>query len=307
MALGRRHPVAEDDVAAAETVMDLLATEALLALDKFERRAPSDDPTRSQETANLLKYCWKELRLDEVEFSSEASDAQRILVAAADLAHDPENKWGVTLQGATIRAKADTFFARQGELKKGIEDFRQDFEDSYGGRATVPSGQEWLQQSLTRLARASVLRDVVALGAKVQMSRPVQEAADNLVQHGQKLVADRNRLAARQAAVDRGHFLSRQGSLTAGYIAYATSIDLTPTPEWVQAVLKAPAVAYMFVKTMEIWRQHDDVFDRLDSAQAQLRSVRTNATESLDGENPIGRRDARTLGTSRPRKDGPAR
>ncbi|MEV5967718.1 hypothetical protein AB0L70_38480 [Kribbella sp. NPDC051952] len=306
MALGRRHPVSEDDVAAAETVMDLLATEALLALDKFERRAPSDDPARSQETANLLKYCWKELRLDEVELS-QASDAQRILVAAAHLAHDPENKWGVTLQGATIRAKADTFFARQGELKKGIEDFRQDFEDSYGGRATVPNGQEWLQQSLTRLARASVLRDVVAVGAKVQMSTPVQKAADNLVQHGQKLTADRNRLAARQAAVDRGHFLAQQGSLTAGYIAYATSIDLTPTPEWVQMVLKAPAAAYMFVRTLEIWRQRDDVYDRVDSAQAQLRSVRTNATESLDGDNPFGRRDARTLGTARPRKDGPSR
>jgi predicted ArsR family transcriptional regulator len=81
----------------------------------------------------------------------------------------------------------------------GIEDLRRDLEDSYGDSLEVPEPGEWLKQSLGQLAKASVVRDAVQLGAAVRLLSPAaREQADNLVKHGLRL-KDARRDAGRSA------------------------------------------------------------------------------------------------------------
>ncbi|TDW21549.1 hypothetical protein [Kribbella kalugense] len=310
---GRREPVSEpgrDELAAAQQVVDMFATEALLALDRYEQSFPAGDTDRARRTADRLMDWWRKLKLDDVRLDPEGSDAEQILVTAAELCFDPKNEWGVSLEEASAQAVSRAALEGRTMPTTTVADLREDFEDAYGGRAVLPErDNDWLGQSLTRLARASLLRDVIAEGAQVRVSAPLREAGDELVRQGQRLMDDRRDLARRQEApISRRAAFAQQVRLTSTYTAYSLGVDLTGAPHWADLALKAPAFALYMKETMANWRDHSDtVASRLDPAQAQLRSVRNDLIGTLGTGPPVTRRDNRALRNAADRRPGPDR
>ncbi|GAA3101554.1 hypothetical protein JOF29_003294 [Kribbella aluminosa] len=95
----RREP-GQDELVAAQQVVDLFATEALRALDRYEQSFPADAPDRARRTADRLAHWWRRLGLDDVRLDRAGTDAEQILAKAAELSLDPDNRWGVSLQEA---------------------------------------------------------------------------------------------------------------------------------------------------------------------------------------------------------------
>ena len=77
-----------DELVAAQQVVDMFASEALLALDRFERSFPATATDRERQVADRLTYWWQKLELDEVRPDPRGSDAEQILGAAADLSRE---------------------------------------------------------------------------------------------------------------------------------------------------------------------------------------------------------------------------
>lgn len=55
-----------DELAAARQVVDLFASEALLALDRYERSFPKSDPASARQAGDRLAYWWQKLELDDL-------------------------------------------------------------------------------------------------------------------------------------------------------------------------------------------------------------------------------------------------
>lgn len=287
-----------DELVAAQQVVDLFAAEALLAIDRYEQSFPSSAPDKERRTADRLAHWWRKLELDDVRLDPEGTDAEQILVAASDLALDPENHWGLSLEEASAQAVNRAAMDGRTMPTTTIADLRKNFESAYGGRVDLPDrDDEWLAQSLTRLARASVLRDVIAEGAQVRVSEPLRAAADDLVRQGQQLMDDRLDLARRQEApISRRPLRAQQAKITSMYFAFCTGVELTGAPLWADLLMKTPATAVFFKETRDAYREHDHaVATRLDPAQAQLRSVRKGIADSLDTPTPATRRDTRAI------------
>lgn len=299
-----------DEQAAAQQVVDLFATEALLALDRYEQSFPADAPDKARRTADRLAHWWQRLGLDDVRPDRAGTDAEQILAKAAELSLNPDNDWGVTIEEASAQAISDAATEGRPLPAKGIEDFRKEFADAYGGRAQEPVRDDtWLAESLVRFRRASVLRDVVAEGAKVRVSQPLRAAADDLVRQGQQLMDSRLDLARRQdAPISRRDLLRRQAANVSALLAWDVGVNLTGAPSWAEAALKVPAVAVYVKAFSDAWRDHDQaVATRLDPAQAQLRAVRKGLTDALDTQPPATRRDHRALRNAADRRRGPSR
>jgi hypothetical protein len=305
-----------EEVAAAQQVVDLFATEALLALDTYAQSVPSYGPSR--QSAEVLARWWRTLRMDDVQLG-DGSDSEQILAAAADISLDPDMPRGLDLREAIERANDRADLEGRPRPAQSLWEIRQDFENAYGGQASVTSREEAFAESLTRLARAAVLRDVVAQGAQVRVSEPLQAAADELVRQGQHLMESHQQLASRQAAATRqasapagrGAAFRRQVGFLASLAAYGAAVDMSGAPLWAQIALKTPAGALYIRETLKDWpdQQNPDrqitVGSALDPAQAQLRSVRTDLINNLDASTPATRRDTRTLGsTNRPTPHG---
>jgi hypothetical protein len=305
----RREPT-RDELAAAQQVVDLFAAEALLALDRYERSFPAQATDQARRTADRLAYWWRKLDLDDVRLDPDGSDAEQILAAAADLSLDPDNHWGLSLEEASAQAVNRAAMDGRTMPTTTVADLRKEFDDAYGGRAGVPArDDEWLGQSLTRLGRACVLRDVIAEGAQVRVSQPLRQAADDLVRQGQQFMDDRRHLARKQEApIDRRPTLLRQARITGAFFAYSAGVGLTGAPLWAEVAMRVPALALYVKGTTDAWRDHDQaVATRLDPAQAQLRSVRKGIADSLDTAPPATRRDTRSLRNSHNRPGGPSR
>jgi hypothetical protein len=305
----RREP-GRDELAAAQQVVDLFATEAVLALDRYEQSFPADAPDKARRTADRLAHWWQRLDLDDVRPDLAGTDAEQILAKAAELSLDPENNWGVSIEEASAQAINDASVEGRPLPAKGIEDFRKEFADAYGGGAQEPARDDtWLAESLVRFRRASVLRDVVAEGARIRVSKPLREAADELVRQGQRLMDGRVDLARRQEApISRREVFMRQAANTSALLVWDVGVDMTGAPFWAEAALKVPAVGVYVKATVEAWRDHDQaVATRLDPAQAELRAVRKDLTDALDTQSPATRRDHRALRDAADRRSGPSR
>lgn len=303
-----------DELAAAQQVVDLFATEALLALDRYAKSVPSYGPNKH--AGEMVARWWRKLRMDDVQLG-DGTGSERVLAAAADISLDPDNHEGLDIRMAFYHANNRAGPEGRREAKD-LWEIRDDFKDAYGGQASEPSDhEEWFAQSLTRLARATVLRDVITQGAQVRVSEPLRAAADELVAQGRQLMKSQHELASRQAAATRqasapagrGSAFRRQVGLLAALAAYSTAIDLSGAPLWADIAMKTPAGA-LYIRevlkdrhdqqneTLEEWPDRQTtVGSALDPAQAQLRSVRTDLINNLDAATPATRR---ATGTSRP-------
>ncbi|WP_350275242.1 hypothetical protein [Kribbella sp. HUAS MG21] len=304
---GYRGEPSRDELAAAQQVVDLFATEALLALDRFERSFPAGAAGRERQVADRLAHWWQKLQLDDVRLDPAGTDAEQILGAAADLSLDPENDWGVSLEEASAQAVNRAALDGRTLPVTTVADLRTDFETAYGDRVKVPErDDEWLVQSLTRFARASVLRDVIAEGAHVRVSEPLRAAANELVRQGQQLTDDRRQLDVQQAVPAKGSFTGHARNF-AGLWAYSTVVGMTGAPFWAQVAMNTPASALFLASWHEQRRQQKAFEHRLDPAQAQLRSVRADLIGNLDTTQPPTRRDNAALRNAANRRTGPGR
>jgi hypothetical protein len=295
---GRRAPRgsrSDEDLQAAQLAVDLFAGEALLAVDRLERSASPGDPSQRRIIANRLRYWAERFGLKGPPVEPDATDAPRILASAVGLATDPDNEAGVSLQAAIEQAGPD--------LTKGIADFRREFEDAYGGRIIVPGEtDQWLGDSLKRLARAEVLREVVKLGATVRFSRSAVRAADELVEQGSRLQSGRAELAAAKALQGSSgrRFVARQAARVLTFAACAAGVELSSLPHPVRVALESSAGAALIVAaqrdTLVQWAAAD-----ADPRHAQLRlqAARADLTVGLNGPNPLGQRDAKAIRANR--------
>lgn len=193
----------QDEREAAQQVVDLFAAEALLALDKLQR-------LDARQAADRLVYWWQRLRMDDVRL--DGTDAEQILTMAVEQSFDPENDFGLSLADATTEAGNRAALEGRPTPSKGIADFRKDFEHAYGGQASVPAqDDEWLAQSMSRLARAAVLRDVVAQGAQVEFREPVRAAADRLVEQARQLMDSRTQQSQQPGPASARAIYGREG------------------------------------------------------------------------------------------------
>jgi hypothetical protein len=291
-----------DELAAARQVVDLFASEALLALDRYERSFPKSETDSARQVGDRLAYWWQKLELDDVRPDPRGSDAEQILSAAGGLSVDPENKWGVSIEYASAYANNLAVVDGRTMPTTTIDDLRARFDQAYGGQASVPGrADDWLAQSLTRFARSSALRDVLAEGARVEASEPLRAAADELVRQGQRLMDDRRGLAVQRETPAKRSFGVNARNF-AGYWAYGTALSLTGAPFWAQVAMNTPATAMLLHSWYE---QHEQRKHRLDPAQAQLRSVRTDLIKNLDEAGAVTQRSTRAVrGAGRPTDHG---
>jgi hypothetical protein len=296
-----------DEIVAAQQVVDLFATEALLALDRYEQAFPADAPDRERRVADRLAHWWRKLELADVRLDRGGTDAEQILAKAVEVALDRDNEWGLNLEEAAALTTSEASIEGRRVPDRGLADFRKEFLEAYGGRAGEPSYDDtWLAESLTRFARASLLRDVVEAGAKVRASEPLRAAADVLVEQGRQLMDDRLDLArSREKPVSRLSALTRQASASALYTTYAAGVTMIGAPMWANLALKTPALAVLTKASMDIWRDHrESVRTRNEPAQAQLRVDRDDMVRTLGVEPPATRRDLRALRKAADRRPG---
>jgi hypothetical protein len=287
------------ELKAAGEVMDLFAREAVIALDLYVESLPPGRPLEAGERFALL---WRESGLHEVEFPN-PTDSQRILRAAYGLSQTSSQR-PLTVAGAT----RDASLAGR-PVTEGIEDLRRDLEDSYGDSLEVPEPGEWLKQSLGRLAKASVVRDAVQLGAAVRLLSPAaREQVDNLVQQGLRLKdarrevgrsADGYRAASDRFTVDR---------LKYGAVSLAATSIVMATPHWTGIAAAGRAVSvYAALKVFPSWANRRSATKRLDAGQEQLRSVRADVADVVDRTKPLGPLAQRAANIANRRSDGPSR
>jgi hypothetical protein len=295
-------PSASGQLVPARQVVDMFATEALLALDRYGKSLPAGAPDGPQQTADRFAHWWRRLRLDDAWRGAGGTDAEQILAKAAELALDPGNDAGLSAEEAAAQANSVAAYKGRPMPLKAIADFRRDFAAAYGGKADLPEPEQWLVQSLTRLARASVLRDVVARGAQVQLSQPLRDAADDLARQGRELMDARRELGVRQQAQAGRESEARRGIWTvAGCVAYSLGVTATGAPPLAQLAMIAPALAVTVSETAKSWDAlQAPAGPGLDPAQAELRSVRTDLVNTLSTPPPTTRRDTKALRNSPP-------
>jgi hypothetical protein len=294
-------PARREQREAAEQNLDLFAREAVLALDRYERSFPTGDRDTARKVGERLADLWGRYGLDEVAFDPDASDPQRILVAAAKLATAPDSR-GVTIADASQQAARDAHAAETRPVTENIGRLRWQLKESFGDSVEYPPAGEWLDQSLSRLAKASVLRDVVNLGAQVQVSEAARVAAEQFVQQGQDMMADKSAVSTAAASLrqDSKTYAIRQLAYIGGSVGFNAEINSLGLPYWAEVISRIPAAVWMARGVTTAWADRKDLKDEVKTGQQRLRSVRTDLTNTLDNANPpLGERDARAVQNAR--------
>ncbi|MFD7159106.1 hypothetical protein ACFV9C_31230 [Kribbella sp. NPDC059898] len=308
---GTREPT-RDEVDAARQVVDLFATEALLAMDRYERSLPADMPDKARRTADRFAHWWHALELDDVRLDRSGTDAEQLLAKVSDLAIAPDNGRGVNLGDVSGLARREAANNGRRIPAKGIADFRKEFEQTYGGRANEPSHDDtWLAESLTRFARASLLRDVVESGAKVRVSEPLREAADVLVRQGQQLIDDRANLDRnKERASDKSALRRAESRLTTPYLLLCAGIQAAtmPLPPAVGIASQLTLGGMYLNNIRQLRREHREAAAVPDpAAQDQVVFDRDDLVGTLNTPPPATRRDLRALRDTTNRRTGPSR
>ncbi|HEY3508477.1 MAG TPA: hypothetical protein VGL36_04925 [Kribbella sp.] len=302
-----------EEVLAAQRVVDLFATEALLALDRYEQSLPADASDKARRTADRFAHWWHKLELDGVRLDRAGTDAEQVLAQVSDLALDPDNEWGVSLEEASGLAASEAAIAGRPVPEKGIADFRKEFEQAYGGHAGEPSNDAWLADSLTRFARASLLRDVVESGAKTRVSGPLRAAADDLVRQGRQLIDDRGKLdrSIGRRPGDKVALRDAEERLTVPYVLLSVGLQAgsAPLPPMVGVASQAVVLGMYLNNLRQVRREHREAAaTQVDpAAQDRLLLDRGGLVDTLGTPPPATRRDIRTLRNATERRNGPSR
>jgi len=144
----------EEELAVAGILMEVFAREAVVALS---RRTSALPPT----TALAAEFAdrWQDFGLNKVKLAP--TDSQRILTSAFGLA--------VTFPDKPLTVEAAIAAVKETDAQAPLVGrFEQDLNEIYGGSLQLPAAEEWLEQSLCRLANAGVVRDAIGLGARLQ-------------------------------------------------------------------------------------------------------------------------------------------
>jgi hypothetical protein len=309
MAPERRRTDLPDEFLTARQVMDFVATEAVVALDRYERSFAAGDREQPHQSARRLAYWWKMLRMDEVDFGPDPTDAQRILAAAGSIATGDRTSSGLRMRDAFQLARTRARIDDGVTLSTGVDKLRSDFEAVYGGRMPEPDAGVWLKKSLTRLAKASVLAEVLAVPAEVTLSKRVRDTANELVEQGQKLVDSQRRLQRAQSVSipTRGEALRQQAGLSSLGVLNSVAFDQAHLPWMLEMALKAPGGILVAYETLRLWSDRRSAIQELESAQAALRASRPGVVSTLDTVGEVPPRDVKAVRTARSRGPGPER
>lgn len=197
-------------------VSDMFAREAVLALRQYEQSLGDDAP--AGQLAERFGRLWRDAGLDQVDWSrGNNSDAERILVAAAELADSPGTP--LSVQAATTRA------AQVAPVNDTAARIQTDVDRAYGHNFKNQEPSAWMEQSLGRLARARVLQDVAALGTRVEPSPELIKAGNDVVDRAldhadQRRDTDRTALDAARAGARRDQWLGAWGAYHAAATAW---------------------------------------------------------------------------------------
>jgi hypothetical protein len=202
-------------VAGARQVMDLFATQTLAALAAMEHHQPD----AKRELADRLLTSWRELELDDVAMGSYPTDAQRVLAAAVEIAREDGE---LTVEAAVARANQGASPKEMTSLKAVL--------DAYPGQFSTTRGNSdsQLRDSLTMLAQAGALRDVVQLGARVTVTEETRRTAEDMVKLGYDLVLRQEDAVAKASPSVLGRLAhaGKVAGFTAVMAGYATLTDV---------------------------------------------------------------------------------
>jgi hypothetical protein len=298
-----------DELVTARQVMDFVTAEAVVALDRYEKSFAAGDREQPQQSARRLAYWWKILKMDEVDFGPDPTDAQRILAAAGSIVTGDRTPSGLRMRDAFQLARTRARVDDGVTLSTGVDKLRSDFEAVYGGRMPEPDAGVWLKKSLTRLAKASVLAEVLAVPAEVTLSKRVRDTANELVDQGQKLVDSQRRVAKAQAVPipTLGQAASQQAGISAVGVLNSTAVDQGHLPWMLEMALKAPGGVWVAYQTLRLWSDRRSAMQELESAQAALRASRPGVISTLDAAGQVPSRDVKAVRTARSRSTGPER
>ena len=202
---------------ACADVSEMFAREAVLALRQYEQSLDEGSQAARQVAARFGEL-WHGAGLDQVDWShGTPSDAQRILIAAAELADAPERS--LSVRAATERAHEA---APVGDTAARVQ---TDVDTAYGSAFTAPEPSVWLQQSLGRLARSRILQDVAGLGTRVEPTPELVAAGRDVTDRAlayadQRRATDRTALAAGRAGASRDRWLGAWSTFHVGATAY---------------------------------------------------------------------------------------
>ena len=267
---------------AVAQVSEMFAREAVLALRQYQRSL-DDQPNAAEQVAARFGELWRDAGLDQVDWTrGGASDAERILVAAAELTDGTEPSLSVA--AATERA------ARAAPVTDTAARIQTDVDDAYGQAFTAPEPAVWLEQSLGRLARARVLQDVAGLGTRVEPSPELVQAGDEVVDRAldhadQRRATDRAARDAGRAGAKRDQWFGAWGAYHAGATAYGLGGGHWP--------VAATTTISMLMTTVlaQRGRAAIDANDRLAKSQKAMSGQRDAVAGAVDRVPRPERRD----------------
>jgi hypothetical protein len=280
----------QERLAAADWSMDVFAREAMLALYDFEKTFPPREDESARRVGTRFAYLWNRYGLDGVSFAPNSSVAQRSLAAAAELATAPDSP-GLKLADAWHKATADAGGPVR-PLPEHIERARREMHQWFGKSQANSTPGDWLDQSLSRLARASVLRDVIRLGAEVEVSQPGQEAAAEFIRQGQRMMDTSREVSTAASNLQDGYreYFLMQLRNAGAYFAYGLSLDLTDWPNAAQFALEFPAAMYYAHKSLPPFLDRVHLQLTVRKSQQELRTGRQDVIGLLDQPSSVDQR-----------------
>jgi hypothetical protein len=266
---------------AAGLVVEQFAREAVIALHRYEQSFDPSDRESGRRVGERFGHLWHRAGLDQADWSrGDRSDAERILVAAAELADDPGS--GPSVERATSRA------AQRGPVRDTADRMSADLDAAYGDHFTPSDPASWLEQSLGRLAKARVVQDMVGKDTRTRVSPDVEESADRVVQEAQRL-ADQRRGVDRAATkvAEAGQQRDRAVATWIGYQGVVIAVG--PTPLWADIAKAVPGL-FLALRAADRWGSLVDARQDHGAKRKGLAGQREKVAGAVDGVQPPGRR-----------------
>lgn len=216
----------------ADDVVTMFAQDALVALQDFERSFDGDDPGLAREVGGRFRRYWSQAGLDGLDWSGERDDPQKIVAAVAELANSESGE-------ATV-GEASLLVASRGMLQHGVDDMRADVVVDDGPHAPDPT--ERLRESLARLGKARVFRDLVDLQTTIGVSSDVRVAVERAVDEAERLGDDQRYRAPVLAARDQAEARHVRAKIARNGLGSGTGLNIITSSDRLTSAVIAVAV-----------------------------------------------------------------